>query len=308
MALSLLLGVLAITTFVVMVVENRDPEFVDDALREVSEKTLYVVWGQLRGGPAAHATTLRHAVDALGADLALLIPDITPNNTSMFFQRAKYVWRFPEVEDWGEVLDEAARVSCPRVGTAWRKACDMPGLVRGMFGAAVPCTHVGSNAIILGQRWLALTHLTPEILKRYDWFVFARSDFLYECSKYPRFTREWVWVKKGEEYGGYSDRYTLVHRDLVLKALNVTVDVVCDPEKWLNRLKRSDVGPEQTIKRYWEDVGLSVKQFPLPAFTVRADGDPTRWSQGTESREFSKYGLKLKYPDERRISRNTCRT
>lgn len=84
-------------------------------------RTLYVMVGQVRGAPWAWESQLKRGVDALDADLALLVTTATVVPPDLR-KEAKYVWAIPEYEDWGVPLDEAAQ-NC--AGSNWRSLCDL---------------------------------------------------------------------------------------------------------------------------------------------------------------------------------------
>ena len=63
---------------------------------------------------------------------------------------------------------------------------------------------------------------------------------------------------------------------------------------------------ETLQKMMWEALEVPVAIVPRVMFTVRAEGDPCKWSPGEEHASFASYGLKIKYPDELQGVRATC--
>ena len=271
----------------------------------VPDRVLVVVNGEVRGGSAAWASMLKRLVAPHKADLALIVGRL-PNNATLLHRASRHVWEVPEYDDWGIVLDQAASKNC--ASSNWRKLC--ADVDAQFLGGVKPCRHPGSAGILLAFRYLFTQKLAE--LQGYDWFVFTRADFLYLCDHVDvrLLDPTKVWAKLGEEYGGYSDRHIVTHHTLVRKTHGVTEDVVCNPDVYreLVRDKEGWYNLESVLKEYWQRAGLAVSQFPLPAFTVRAEGDSTRWSQGKEHADTAHLGVRIKYPDEYELAKRMCNT
>ena len=48
-------------------------------------------------------------------------------------------------------------------------------------------------------------------------------------------------------------------------------------------------------KDLWEELGVSVREYKRPMFTVRRENDTTRWATGDDHPLLSEYNLKVKY-------------
>lgn len=290
-------------------------------------RTLVVVNGQLRGGERAWTSLLKHAVPA-NADLALFVPQVSldKNPNSSLIHEARFVNTVKEYEDWGVVLDEAVQEKCPSEKGKWRRLCDYEWQFLG--GVAGGCKHMGSSGILLAYRYMVQKWLEAKI-EKYDWVVYTRSDYLYLCDVPPNYSADAIHVRLGEEYGGYSDRHTVMPRALSLKALNITLDLVCNSD-WYLEMALSEEMPslkallgfllrerprdvtnlETMLKVYFhERAALQVKQFPFPGFTVRRpEGDDGRWSGPQDVEEFDLlgWGVKIKYVSEFEMAKATC--
>lgn len=73
--------------------------------------SLVIIMGNLRCGEQAWDTLYKHVLDVNAADLALIIGEEGSNTNktiqptylgSSIRQRAKYIWKFPEYDDWAD--------------------------------------------------------------------------------------------------------------------------------------------------------------------------------------------------------------
>lgn len=279
-------------------------------------RTLVVLMGSLRGGEKAWHTLYSEVLDANpNTDLALLLGDTRPELlNATIFQRAKFYWKFPEFDDWGEPIDVMDQhLKNPNSGD-WRETilpiihenADIDGA---MFGA-VKAMHRerGSGAIIFVMRWfLQLVLDRLKLYNYYDRFVITRTDFYYRCrhsfeevvASAGQTPQNYLYVPKGESYNGVTDRYLLVYRQQVMKALNIFPYFLTHFEDYPNRT----LNPELTLKISWDLQGLTIKWFDRVFFTCGVAGDDTRW-RGLSG--LVPEGVRLKYKDEYRLSYATC--
>ena len=68
-------------------------------------RTLVILNGSPRCGDPAWNSLYTQLLDVNNADLALAFGESLDWNSSLY-SRAKYIWEFPELEDWGEALDQ----------------------------------------------------------------------------------------------------------------------------------------------------------------------------------------------------------
>jgi hypothetical protein len=256
-----------------------------------SNKTLVIVTGSARCGEKAWNSLYTQVLDINQADLALAFGENSDRSASLY-SRAKYVWEFPEYEDWGTALDQ--------IGTGWRNSSAVVNLFGGANGTR------GSGAIILYLRWFVKGHLKrePGLLDQYDWFIYTRSDHYYGCPHDLHLFQQdpnSLYVPKGEGYGGISDRHLVAPRALILPALSI-VDDVADTMYSSGKLKFNSV--ETLIMHRWKNMGLSVVFFDRMMFTCAVSGDKTRWKIPGPLKVL---GVSLKYPKEFAMTKAHCR-
>ena len=289
------------------------------AIAPTPARALVIVVGQLRGGEAAWRSMQRHLLTPLNADLATFFSDATGG--TLIQGMAKFNWTCPgDNDDWSSALDDIA-ASCGRTRADWLAAfCTTRLDNQQWLGGATPeCKQQSSAGMLMVYRWLLQQKITELGLDSvYDHFVVTRADHMYLCDHVPIDTldRNTLYVAEGENYGGWSDRHVLGHRDVFLRGLNMTFEMFCNPRKYaavieyhLNAGMAANGGTvniETLQKIMWQALEVPVATVLRPMFIVRAEGDPTKWSQGVEHASFAAYGLKIKYPDELAGARATC--
>ena len=142
------------------------------------------------------------------------------------FDRAEYVWRHREYDDWADAVDTVS-------GTSWREThlpkfhdrnvYSYPGrnrsiLFGGISGHACDpltartewCENDGSGIVVFMLRHWLMERIRDEGLRgRYEMFVVTRPDSLFLC---PHdlgeldLRNDTIWVPSGEEYGVSSSR------------------------------------------------------------------------------------------------------
>ena len=276
-----------------------------------SNRVLVIVNGQLRGGIIAWQSLKQFVLDFYNADLALIgPPPVSTNpNVSFLYSLATYVWEVPEYEDWGEVLDDLAHGD-----KSWRALCryeeikNIPNRKAPLqyLGGVKNC-HPGSAGILLAYRYLSLKRIKDDGLAQlYGWFIYTRADYTYLCSppSLDHFTTRFVYVPRGEGYGGITDRHSYIPSNMVDIVLNVTADVVLNWQSWLNHPGR--LGLEVVLLTYFERYNICFRLYGHSAFTVRAIHDPTRWTEGSSNEHLERYGLKVKYGEEMKEAEANC--
>ena len=264
-------------------------------------RTLVILNGSPRCGDPAWNSLYTQLLDVNNADLALAFGESLDWNSSLY-SRAKYIWEFPELEDWGEALDQ--------MGTGWRRYRDSNNIMGGVRGSNGEITG-GSGAILFWIRWFVKGKLVsePGLLDQYDWFVYTRSDHFYYCPhdlKPFKNNSSSLYVPQGEGYGGYTDRHLVASRELIMPALSIFDDIA----RTDNPDEMQEGNMEQLIERRWRDMNLTVVLFPRMFFTCAKPGDKTRWMFGGDIHNtpdhIKELGIAVKYTQEYVDSANHC--
>ena len=299
----------------------------DDRLRQnpaadhnSAVRTLVIVTSQPRGGEAAWRSLQEHVLQSLNADLATFFTD--KHQGTLLQSIAAHNWACPEYADWSFALDDIA-ATCGRSRQEWISAfCTSRLDKQWWLGGATPdCKQEGPQAagLLWVYRWFVQQKIVQLRLdERYDYFVLTRPDQLYLCDHVPvtSLDRSTLWVVEGENYGGWTDRHIVGHRDIFLKAMSATFRMFCNPKYYGDLIHfyidaglavNGDFMNIETLqKMMWQDMDVPVRTIPRSMFTVRHCQDPSRWSQGEEHASLQKYGLKVKYPDELQTARMNC--
>ncbi len=260
-----------------------------DHLMGNDPRVLVVMIGQYRGGELAWKSFVENVLRAnRNTDLALCATGFPP---STLYRQAKFVWSIQE-HDWGIWIDRKCG------SNEWRKQCTNG---QQYLGGIPGCAHPGSGGILLAYREIVAAKIRElNLTSRYDAFLLTRTDYVYRCEHtFWRLDRDAIWVREGEEYGGYSDRYVYAFGELFLEALNVAARV-CDLSD------ATDLNLETLQKRHWEKLGLKILKTSVPAFSVRTSTDPTSWSIGEFDDEIDDFNVTVKYKSEMDMSRRVC--
>ena len=267
------------------------------------ERVLVTVMAETRAWELTSESFFTHVLDVLGADLALCVGDHEAPNP--LYERAKYVWRADEPDDWADLYDRKAG------GPGWRILAEPGGQLLG--GTEDPeLEEDGSGAIVLYFRQFLAESIEREgIADDYDWLVLTRSDLLWPVP-HPstRFlSSRHIYALDGEGYGGVEDRHLIVPRRFVRRFLEVPEPIFSDPERLRRELDRTSalpgwpvLNPERFLAARLRELGLwrHVRFLPYVPYAVRPPSGPTRWSEGIldEAR-----GYYVKYPTELERSR-----
>jgi hypothetical protein len=267
------------------------------------ERVLVAVVAETRAWEVTAESFFSNVVDVLGADLALCVGDHESENP--FYERAKFVWRTREPDDWGELYDQKAG------GPQWRVLLT-PGaqLLGGIDDPEIK--EIGSGAIVLYFRQFLKESIQREgIADDYDWLVVTRSDLLWPAPhpSIRHLSARRIYALDGESYGGVEDRHLIVPRRYIRRFLQVPDPIFSDPIGLKNQLDRISVAqdwpvlnPERYLAARLKSLGLMrrVRFLPYVPFLVRTPGGSTRWSPGYFDEELGAY---IKYPTELERSR-----
>ena len=270
---------------------------------ERRERVLVAVVAETRAWELTAESFFSNVLDELDADLALCVGDHESPNP--LYERAKFVWRAQEPEDWGELYDRKAG------GSRWRMLLT-PGAQ--LFGPIEDpaIKEVGSGAIVIYFRqFLKESIEAAGVADQYDWLVVTRSDLLWPIP-HPStgsLSSRHIYALDGEGYGGVGDRHLIVPRRSVRRFLEVPDPVFSAPERLKRELDRISVAQdwpvlnaERFLAARLRALGLSrhVRFLPYVPYAVRAPGGATRWMEGELDEER---GFYIKYPTELERSR-----
>lgn len=268
-------------------------------MHKVYNTTLVVLFGSMRGGPMAWNSLRKHVLNPLGADLALLTDFGTCDKG--LWESAKLRWHVEEVRDWGVYMDFYNK------SRAWRDTFCVDGKNNNQFSGVIPrCgTGVGSGVIGLVFREEMRRRL-PEIPDHYEWIVFQRSDFLFECDHpdISAFDPNIVHIKS-TGYRPVTDRAMIVHRNMADRALGIVPFMFSNSNLWVSKLLVG--GIEVALSNYFSAAHIAYKHYPVPAGIVKRSVDSTRWNRGQVAKELKPFGLLRKYWDsDKGVVRKIC--
>jgi hypothetical protein len=261
----------------------------------VSNKTLTIVICQTREGNFTFSSLKKNLLKPLRSDLAFCGSAINDASDSII-QESKYIWNFPEPEDWDVACDQIS----PK-GSSWRDLCTSEESFLGNPTWRKKKS-IGSGFIIMYWREVLRQNLTVEILNNYEWFVITRSDFQWlVCHpSIELLDKDKIYLLDGEKHGGISDRHIIFHRYLAEQILGIASPIFHESEELLTYFteKRINyINPERFLLMMMERLGLEGRLTFLPylGFCIRHEGTSSRWSFG---KYVEKLDLYLKYPTE----------
>ncbi|UJR17075.1 hypothetical protein I4U23_003972 [Adineta vaga] len=271
-------------------------------------KILVIIIGQIRGGILAWKSLHKFFLRPFDAHLAFYISGFEIK--TYLHEIAQYIWMEPEYDDWGIMFDMVAKAcNNEKILGKWRNYCKLPGIY---MGGVKNCSHDSHSSISYVFRWLLQQKIKKlQLLDKYDWFVLTRADELYLCQHYDFTTmiEDDVLLPTGEHYKGWSDRHLIGRSSVFMKIINITNELVCNPDYWYRKFKRNGrvYNIEQTQKFIWADMNLQVSELPRSMFIVRTQDDPASWSTGLFHPQLNHFGLKVKYPMELWSSHRHCK-
>ncbi len=258
------------------------------------------------GGVRAHQLTWQsfqsHFWDRWDCDLAVCMstrPNVTHDDP--FTLLAKYKWLYPEPADWADAFNFAATTE-GRTVDSWRSILRVRGILfGGIQDPALEGTSQSSAGIVMFYRWFLLHCMRRDgVDMLYDRFIITRPDYLYEVPHPPSEVLDpsYIWSPAGEDWGGVTDRHTIVSRADLETVLTPLRTLLVNPEPLYEVLKQDDSwNLEKFLAFHLYNAGVlhRVRRFPSCMYTVRGKDDPAFWPTGHWSEEL---GLHLKYPDE----------
>ena len=178
--------------------------------------TLVIILAETRAHEYTYNLFKTNLLDVLQADLCLCVADNDrENRDNPFYKHAKYVWTYEEPDEWGDAFDHAQQSK--GYSKNWRKLLKVKNTWLG--GIKGEGEQTGSAGILLFFRWLLKESLiNHNVLEKYDRFIVTRSDFVHKIPHIPLklLDQENIWIPYGEDYGGYTDRHIIAHRDDIL--------------------------------------------------------------------------------------------
>lgn len=244
--------------------------------------------------------------------MALIVGEPTKDDqyvNSTLYARSKYLWFFPEYDDWADAVDLIN-------GPDWRET-HLPKMKRfestGIFGGIKGFK--GSGIIVFMIRWFLSRRLQKSnVLQKYDTFVITRADHYYLCPH--QFTdlevgNGIVWTPEGEDYGGVTDRHVVVSKTDILQTLDVLPSFLSKPFEDTIPLDNNNKNKnaEWLLKQSWIRNGLKLQKFPRVMATCAAKTDTTRWRVASQSKNNMVEGeptLFKKYKNEWVLANKVC--
>lgn len=267
-----------------------------------SERTLVIILSETRAYDLTYESFHNNLLKPLGAELALCVAESENEDlANPFYQQARYVWTYPEPDDWSTALDYAQQCD-GIVGQDWRQLFAINGnFIGGLHHHNQRVA--GSGGISMFFRWYLKRCLLnePGLLDRYDRYVLTRSDFMYLVPHYPvsRLDPTKVWLPLGEDYHGYTDRHIIADRNLILPAISLLDPIINTPSDLYQELQgRQDyLSFEGYIRYAFERSGLTkiLRRYPYTMYAVRHPDGRTSWSKGSYNEAL---GYCIKYKPE----------
>ncbi len=265
-----------------------------------AESALVIVLAETRAHEHTFELFKKNVLDNFQADLCLCVADNAREDTdNPFYRHARYIWRYPEPDDWGDAFDEAQR----QLGfaTDWRQLLTVKDQWLG--GIQGEGQQPGSAGILLFFRWFLKDRLLATGLHtHYDRFIVTRSDFIHHIPHAPLelLDPEYIWIPFGEDYNGYTDRHIVASQKDILGVISITDAILSDPETLAAQMQPfTDWNLEKFIKFSFarQDLTSKVRRYPYTMYTVRSVDGHTRWSEGQFNQQL---GYFVKYPNEYR--------
>lgn len=291
----------------------------------IAPKFLVVVICSTRGHAVVWDSFKRNVLDTLpGADLALAVSskgggDAAGASGDEYRANAQYVWDVedPPDNDYTGLYNKIAHACGNPQFWARELVSYLPGNVFSGIGGGP--MNAGSGALLYYFRYVALQEILRNGLnKKYTHVVITRSDYEYAAPHPTKIDTDSLWIPQGEDYGGVTDRHTVVPMHLAVKALNIVEEMVSNPPQdvvakynflaedgRVNRMR--DWNPESLLKHYYERQGLKLTRFPRVMFSVRDTTDSQRstwYSADAHVNGFADNVL-VKYPTEHVMSLKT---
>ena len=238
-------------------------------------KVLVCVLGTIRGGDTAWKSLIKHVVEPLHADLALMSPNTAQK--TILHEKAKFDWSLDDPENWGLELNRICN-ECGIEETAWHSSARRTSY-EGLWGPGLLDGKLlkGSGTLIMLLKYMLLERLS--VLKQYDKIIITRSDQLYFFD-HPVPTSNDIDIPVGEDWWGIGDRHHVVDTSKIESYL-------CIAKWWMQNLDlveksiENHHNPEQVWALYIKHMGFRVHRSVRCMVTVSLKDDDTRWMVGT---------------------------
>lgn len=262
------------------------------------ESVLVIVLSETREHEHTFELFKNNLLDIMDADLCLCVANNhREDKNNPFYQHAKFIWSYDEPDDWGDAFDVIQKKW--GLHNNWRKLLEIKNQ---WLGGVKGCDeHPGSAGILLFFRiFLKASILKHRVIDKYDRFIITRSDFMHRIPHVPLrlLGPEYIWIPNGEDYGGYTDRHIIAHRNDVLNVLSIGDRIITEPLKLHSEMAFSTKwNLERFIKFSFAHLGLvhKIRRYPYTMYTVRSPGGHTRWKKGYFNERLGYY---IKYKSE----------
>lgn len=269
---------------------------------------LVIVLGQTRASGATSESFDRFLIAPLAqggrVDIALCRCAGYGEKDGYFASKAAYIWEIPEPASWNHLFDEAADQACGGHSSDWHPLIDVRGNWLGEIdeaggkrrGSAARCLYLRHHALAM-IRSLALE-------RRYRWFILTRSDYLYRFEHPPlrRLDPRCVWIPRGEDYEGITDRHVVFPSSSVGHVLGVLDDLLQAPSEYRRIMAcHGDWNLERFLKLAFIRIGLyrRTRRYPRVMYLVRNADTATAWSKGVWDGGGNVF---VKYPSEKSLA------
>lgn len=269
-----------------------------------ANRVLVIMICSTRGNQLSWASLKAHLLDELGADLALAVSaaggGARPPTGDLLREHAKFLWEVPDPpgnEYRGAYEDVAKACGSPTFDPQKLRYC------HNTFGGLYKGT-AGSGAMLWYFRYLALQHVLadPEAMRPYTHFVVTRSDYSYTGPHPRRLLDDALMIPSGEDYGGVTDRHTVIPRAHLAAAIGMLSSIVTDTATdWC-----ASPDPEIFLKQWYASQQLPIVRFPRVMFALVSDAEEqkTSYAVGTHHADFPA-DVRVKYAREYGIAKKT---
>jgi len=255
-------------------------------------RTLVCILAQTRAWELTYDSFMKNLFKEKKMDLCLSIGvDKEYNYDNPFCKKAKYKFFYDEPKDYADAFNYAMKSY--GANTDWKQLLKIP---RDWLGGIIDKENQqqGSAAIGIFYRWWLIHNLRANnLIQKYDWFIITRSDNFYEFELpfIETLNSNNIYIPTGEDWHGICDRYMVVHRKYLERAIETLSPIVVDPGKLnIELCKFIDDTPEikwcLNSERYLKYMLTKrrlidrVIRFPRSMYLVRSGSDKTRWSEG----------------------------
>lgn len=132
------------------------------------------------------------------------------------------------------------------------------------------------------------------LLEKYDWFIYTRSDYFYLCEPIDLgyLDKAFLHIPFVENCEGYSDRHWIMYKTLVDTALDLASDIVVNYTAYVDWRPRNNI--EDTIKFHFNRMNITPVHVSHGGLTVRTGVDNSRFSGRDFHPVLYQYGVDYK--------------